>query len=354
MTKMRHRDEQAATSKTVVNTVTGTLSRFTSLLSEEETASGRHKLPAGQPVIPTQKVKCPHLPVLVTCLSHRPETVGQAHARQRGMTKMRHRDEHSATSKTVVNTVTGTLSRFTSLLSEEETASGKHKLPTSQPVIPTQKVPTHETVEARQVDGRVGGEVEVRTAPEVVEPVEIAQAEQQVEQPVELATHVTAAWPSPGSIPATAQWKAGHGPRMFAASLLLLAVAGTSALGLRYTQTRGSDEFLSTVVGIAVVVGLWALLIASTPQVVSLRGSILTVRNSSGSERFDLADGLQPVDVVGQPRSSGWALLLHRPNNTSVVLRRRDVDAVALDPIVRHYRAIAEQRYSDRQVRFSR
>ena len=81
---------------------------------------------------------------------------------------------------------------------------------------------------------------------------------------------------------------------------------------------------------------------------------MLTVRNSSGSERFDLADGLQPVDVVGQPRSSGWALLLHRANNTSVVLRRRDVDAVALDPIVRHYRAIAEQRYTDRQVRFSR
>ena len=141
---------------------------------------------------------------------------------------------------------------------------------------------------------------------------------------------------------------------MFSAALLLLAVAGTSALGLRYAETRGSDEFLSVVVGIAVVVGLWALLIASTPQVVSLRGSMLTVRNSSGSERFDLADGLQPVDVVGQPRSSGWALLLHRSNNTSVVLRRRDVDAVALDPIVRHYRAIAEQRYTDRQVRFSR
>ena len=48
------------------------------------------------------------------------------------------------------------------------------------------------------------------------------------------------------------------------------------------------------------------------------------------------------------------ALLLHRPNNTSVVLRRRDVDAVALDPIVRHYRALADKRYTDRQVRFSR
>ena len=135
---------------------------------------------------------------------------------------------------------------------------------------------------------------------------------------------------------------------------MLLAVAGTSALGLRYVEARGSKEFFSVVTGVAVVVGLWALMIASTPQVVSLRGSLLTVRNSSGSERFDLADGLQPIDVVGQPNSSDWALLLHRSNNTSVVLRRRDVDAVALDPIVRHYRTIADQRYTDRQVRFSR
>ena len=158
----------------------------------------------------------------------------------------------------------------------------------------------------------------------------------------------------PAGLPNSVQWKASHGPRIFAAAMLLFAVAGTSALGLRYAESRSADEFISVVIGVGVVVALWALLIASTPQVVSLRGSILTVRNSSGSERFDLADGLQPVDVVGEPRSSQWALLLHRSNNTSVVLRRRDVDAVALDPIVRHYRAMAAQRYGDRQVRFSR
>lgn len=156
------------------------------------------------------------------------------------------------------------------------------------------------------------------------------------------------------SIPATAQWKTGHGPRAFAAATLLFAVGGASALGLRYAEHRGSEEFISLVVGIGVVVALWALLIASTPQVVSLRGSLLTVRNSSGSERFDLADGMQPVDVLGEPRSSQWALLLHRPDHTSVVLRRRDVDAATLDPIVRHYRALAEQRYAERQARFSR
>jgi hypothetical protein len=233
--------------------------------------------------------------------------------------------------------VTGSLSKLTDLLSEDQSA-GKHKLP-AQPLIPTQKVPTHETVEAAE-------------GPEAVE---VAEAVTET-----VAVEATDADPAASAIlpavqlPTSVQWKTGQGPRLFAAVLLLLAVAGTSALGLRYADTHGTDEFISLVIGVGVVVGLWALLIASTPQVVSLRGSILTVRNSSGSERFDLGDALQPVDVVGEPRSSSWAVLLHRPNNTSVVLRRRDVDAATLDPIVRHYRALANQRYSDRQVRFSR
>jgi hypothetical protein len=257
---------------------------------------------------------------------------------------MRHRGEAGA-AKSVVSGVSGTLSKLNDLLNEEHDTGGKHKLPTRQPLIPTQKVPTHETIDAPPVEGAdpVGA---VQPAAEVVESAEAP--EQAVEVPQDSAIL------PPAALPTSVQWKASHGPRIFAAALLLFAVAGTSALGLRYAETRGSEELISLVIGVGVIVALWALLIASTPQVVSLRGSVLTVRNSSGSERFDLADGLQPVDVVGEPRSSQWALLLHRSNNTSVVLRRRDVDAVALDPIVRHYRGLADQRYADRQVRFRR
>jgi len=246
---------------------------------------------------------------------------------------MRHRGEGTGTGKTVVKGVTGTLARITDRVSEEESPTGRHKQPVRQPVIPAQKIPTHETIE--------GPETEVAPLPEVEKAAEV----------VDTVETVRVHEPAPQ---VTAQWKAGHGARVFAAALLVLAVGGTSALGLRYAETHGSDEFLSTVVGVVVIVGLWALLIASTPQVISLRGSVLTVRNSSGTERFDLADGLHPVDVVGEPRSSSWAVLLHRPDNTSVVLRRRDVDAIALDPIVRHYRDLADQRRSDRQTRFDR
>ena len=47
-------------------------------------------------------------------------------------------------------------------------------------------------------------------------------------------------------------------------------------------------------------------------------------------------------------------MLLHRADRTSVVLRRHDVDAVELDPIVRHYREIAGQRFAERAARFNR
>ena len=97
---------------------------------------------------------------------------------------------------------------------------------------------------------------------------------------------------------------------------LLLAVGGTSALGLHYGQPAQRTTSSPWSFGLLVVVILWAILIASTPQVVSLRGSVLTIHNSGGTERFDLADGLTPVDVVGDPRSSHWALLLHRANTT--------------------------------------
>jgi hypothetical protein len=155
-------------------------------------------------------------------------------------------------------------------------------------------------------------------------------------------------------VPQKARWRASHLPRSLAASMLVTACLGTTTLAVRYAEVRSADNAIALAIGVGVIVGLWALLIASTPQVVLLSGSILTVRNSRGVEDFDLADGLQPVDIVADPTSSKWALLLHRADCTSVVLRRRDVDAVELDRIVRHYRRIARRSESDRRARFNR
>ncbi|MCW2759984.1 MAG: hypothetical protein JWR85_185 [Marmoricola sp.] len=249
---------------------------------------------------------------------------------------MRHRgqDTENSPSKRAAMTASESLGTITDLRSGR-TTPGKHKAPVAMPQIPEQMLPTHDAV---------GAAVET--------PVE-APAE-----PAVLHTPVTRTKPdadvASAEVPETGRWKASHFPRVIAATLLAMAVGGATSLGVQYARSRTSDDFVSLVVGIVVVVILWAIMIASTPQVVSLKGSVLTVHNTSGSESFDLADGLQPVDVVGDPRTSHWAVLLHRPNNTTVVLRRNDVTAVELDPIVRHYRAVATQRHSDRDARFSR
>ena len=141
---------------------------------------------------------------------------------------------------------------------------------------------------------------------------------------------------------------------MFAGALLAMAVVGTWVLGVRFEASRLPEDFVSLFIGVGVVVVLWALLIATTPQELSLHGSVLTIHNSAGHESFDLADGLQPVDIIGDPRRRKWAVLLHRSDRTSVVLRRHDVNAIEFDPIVRHYREIVGRRFAGHATRFIR
>lgn len=167
--------------------------------------------------------------------------------------------------------------------------------------------------------------------------------------------HLTVAGPAEAvhrhSIPLEAEWTARHTTRVLGAALLVAALAGTGVLGLRYYSTGGSQELTALVVGLAVVVVLWGTLIVSTPQMVTLRGSIMTVWSGRDGERFDLADVGQPVDLHGEAGSADWALLLHRPDRTACVLRRHDVDPVAVDQVVRHYRGVAERRAAERETR---
>ena len=103
------------------------------------------------------------------------------------------------------------------------------------------------------------------------------------------------------------------------------------------------------------MVVLWALLIATHPAGGHpAAGRCSPFTTAAGRESFDLADGLQPIDIIGTPRQRKWAVLLHRSDRTSVVLRRHDVNAVEFDPIVRHYREIVGRRFAGHATRFNR
>lgn len=213
-------------------------------------------------------------------------------------------------------------------------APGRHRQShrnTGPLVIPTQKTPPREVVE----DDRP------------VEPLAPAPSESR-EAAVLLGSGL-----SELAVPASAQWTARHLSRLIAAGLLVLCLAGTVALGARYWQSGDQASLASLVVGLFVVLTLWAALIVSTPQVITLAGSVLTVHSGRGSERFDLGDPMSQIDVVGTPGSSTWAVLLRRRGDeAALVLRRGDVEAKVFDPIARHYRALSERLYRERAARF--
>jgi hypothetical protein len=200
---------------------------------------------------------------------------------------------------------------------------GKHRAPVAAVEVPEQKAREHHS------------------------PVEEVEA-------IEAAPVAEAPTPSAANIPDTARWTASHLPRVFAVALLALSVIGTWVLGVRFEESRLPQDFVSLFIGVGVVVVLWALLIATTPQEITLKGSVLTIHNNSGRESFDLADSLQPIDIIGIPRQRKWAVVLHRADRTSVVLRRHDINAVEFDPIVRHYREIVGRRFAGHASPFNR
>lgn len=156
-----------------------------------------------------------------------------------------------------------------------------------------------------------------------------------------------------GAQSAKAEWTAPQPGRLVCAGLLLVALAGTVALGWRYYDSGSSADLTALVVGLAVVVVLWGLTVIATPQVVTVRGAVLTVFSGRDEERYDLSDLHQRVDVTGEPGSASWALVLHRRDGSARVLRDADVDAVALDALVRDHRDRAAQRAADRERRFT-
>jgi hypothetical protein len=253
---------------------------------------------------------------------------------------MRHRGENDSQSpsraKQAEDDEVGSLDTLTALMATQNLLPGRHRAPVTGLQIPAQMVPEHDSDPTRH-------DIATTEATAAAPVVPVADAAPEPSAPTLPAVE----------IPHSAQWRASHLPRVIAGSLLAMAVLGTAGLGLRYAQSRAGDDLASLVVGFAVVVALWAVLIASTPQKVTLVGSVLTVHNTRGEERFDLVDALQPVDLVGDPRTSHWAVLLHRANNTTVVLRRNEVVASELDPIVRFYREIAHRRHAERDARFS-
>jgi hypothetical protein len=203
----------------------------------------------------------------------------------------------------------------------------------------------------QDVETPATGRHAARTAPEADQQVDPA-TEVEDDPPAEVPEDVKAQHARVGTSPTqTYKWRTRHHLRSFTFLLLLASAAALGLTGRLFAESRTSDRMEWFVCAALAVAGLWALLTATAPQVVTLRGSVLTVKGRRGVERFDLAEGMQQVDVIGDPTSSKWSLVLHRPDCSTLQLGRRDVHAPTLDPLVRSLRDVADHRRAEHWAR---
>jgi hypothetical protein len=160
--------------------------------------------------------------------------------------------------------------------------------------------------------------------------------------------HVRPPLPAP-QIPTKVSWRSRRAGRLVltgVAALSLVAAMPTAAYLFWQAPTQ---ERMQVMVGMMTLeLGLSMLLAARRPLEATLLGSLLTVEDRGVCETFDLADALQRVELSAEPDDRGWTLTLGRADAGDLVLRRNDVDATQLDPIVRYHRDVAERRL-DRQ-----
>jgi hypothetical protein len=160
--------------------------------------------------------------------------------------------------------------------------------------------------------------------------------------------HVRPPLPAP-QIPTRVSWRSRPAGRLVVTSLAALSLlAAMPAAAYLFWQAPTQDRLQMMLGMMTLDLGLSMLLAARRPLEVTLLGSLLTVTDRGVSQTFDLADALQRVELSAEPDHRAWTLTLGRADDRDLVLRRRDVDPVQLDAIVRYHRDVAERRL-DRQ-----
>jgi hypothetical protein len=149
---------------------------------------------------------------------------------------------------------------------------------------------------------------------------------------------------SPYDVADTASWRSRHLGRMLLTVSAVLALGVTVPEAISYWHLRTELQLQELMVVVTFAIGLWSILASCPPQEVSVDGSVLRVRGPGVDDSFDLADALQRVELSGDPRKRRWSVTLGRLDDRELVLTRRDVSPVQLDPIVRHHRFVAERR----------
>ena len=167
--------------------------------------------------------------------------------------------------------------------------------------------------------------------------------------------HEPASTEAPGpraTIPSEARWKAKHKVRTFFA-LLLVPLLGAAGAGGYYAWRIGSLEYIPVAaIPALLVIGIWAVMMSSTPVVTTLQGSKVGVRHDGVTEEFDLANPDQAVETTRDAGNPRWRVVFERVDGSQLALTRKHVPPAEFMTILRHYRQIAAEQMEQRLRRY--
>jgi len=126
-------------------------------------------------------------------------------------------------------------------------------------------------------------------------------------------------------------------------SVLVMCVGAMFAL-----IERSIETIVVTGTGTGCFIVLWAVLQAGIPQRITVEGSMIEIRRSGQTDRFDLED--PGVDIRVGDGEIAFAHYMDR----WVVVRARDVDWKVFSDIVMRYQNNADRYAEERDKRFGR
>jgi hypothetical protein len=156
------------------------------------------------------------------------------------------------------------------------------------------------------------------------------------------------------NIPDAATWAEQVRPRVFAGTVLTLALLGTVGFLVDAVITQSVGAVVGTVACAFVAVLFRGALMGAALTMVELKGSVMRVRKGSKLTIVNLADPAHFVELVGTPGQSTWRVRILAVDGSTVELGPKEVDPVEVHNIVEYYREIANRERYERERRFNR
>jgi hypothetical protein len=151
-----------------------------------------------------------------------------------------------------------------------------------------------------------------------------------------------------------ARWRAPHHSRIAVAMLLAAAVAASVVIGTGLLEQQSTPTLGLALSCLLAASGLYAILVATTPTVVTLDEVTLTVRHRGRTDSFDLTHPYEDVQVSGKPGTAKWVMRLGCPDGHTIVVNGRMVDSRRLAPAVAYAQEYAQRGRDAREERFNR